>query len=311
LSHAVTPAALRAECISYRCCHGFDADDQPQVPNIFKGTASGHERKSESMSFSLASGVLVLTIDAELDPLRRGFDQQDSLEAITAEMLKLLTRHQMPATWAVADPAISAATERIVADNVGHEIAVLGDQAWVGHAAGRGRFGKELNRRVTHGRAAGLSIESLVVRDAKVEHTDLVVKLGLTSVATPNLTQAGWFGFRETLQEPQQLRFGLFDLPASGTLSGQRGWFGSAAVRSTTRMLTLAAAKRQPLVIRVSALDLVLHGRGIKPLQTLLEHTAVLKATGRLQVKTQAQLASSLGGQRAIAPAQSILRPAA
>jgi hypothetical protein len=264
------------------------------------------------MSFSLTGGVLVLTIDAELDPLKRGFNQQDSLEAITAEMLTLLARHKMPATWAVADPAISAATERIVADNVGHEIAVLGDQAWVGHAAGRGRFGKELNRRVTHGRAAGLSIASLVVRDAKVEqHTDLIVKLGLTSTSTPQMTQRGWFRKRSVIQEPQHLRFGLFDLPASGIVPGQRGWFAAKGIGSASRMLILAAMKRQPVVVRVSALDLVLHGRGVKPMQALLEHVAGLKAAGRMQVQTQAQLAASLGSQRAITPAQSILRQAA
>ena len=78
------------------------------------------------MSFVLPAGVLAISIDLELDPLRRIADQQHGLEAATDRLITLLDTYRVPATWAVADPAVSAATDRLTASGSSHEIAVLG-----------------------------------------------------------------------------------------------------------------------------------------------------------------------------------------
>ena len=74
-----------------------------------------------------------------------------SLETVTAELAERLARYNLPASWAVADPAVSAATERLLHAGAAHEIAILGDRSWVGREAGRARFARELARRVTRG----------------------------------------------------------------------------------------------------------------------------------------------------------------
>ena len=63
------------------------------------------------MNIVLTSGILAISIDLDLDVQRRGGDQQGSLETIGRQLTDLLARYHLPATWAVADPAVSAATE--------------------------------------------------------------------------------------------------------------------------------------------------------------------------------------------------------
>src|ERR1700678_731444 len=100
-----------------------------------RSAGMGWQEKVFRMSIALSRGILTVSIDLELDPLHCRPRQQLSLDRVGTQLLELLARYRIPATWAVADPAVSAATEKLSASGQGHEIAVLGDQAWVGSDA--------------------------------------------------------------------------------------------------------------------------------------------------------------------------------
>jgi hypothetical protein len=265
------------------------------------------------MSFELPCSLLTIVVDAELDTLRRGFDQQGRLEAVISKLLALFTEYRIPTTWAVADPAISAATDRIIAEAGRHEIAVLGDRTWVGHSAGRNRFGNELQRRVTHGRSAGLEISSLVLRDAELDdHSDLVVKLGIKSIATSPVKIKRRIRLTPVLRLPQQIRFGLWTLPASYKLPGGSRWLlgggGSIGVR---RSIDTAISKNLPALLLLNCLDLAARPSGCSVLETLCKHIAKRRDQSMMQVVTQSVMADRITGDRQSAPSHSILRPAA
>ena len=78
-----------------------------------------------------STAEVVFSIDLELEIERQSWDRQDRLAEIGSELLRLLDRHQIPATWGVADPSLSAATESILASSTPHEVAVLGDRSFL------------------------------------------------------------------------------------------------------------------------------------------------------------------------------------
>lgn len=266
------------------------------------------------MGCVLPSAILTLSIDLELDPMRPGRDQPRSLEAITDHLLRLLGRYQVPATWAVADPAMSAATELLLAADAGHEIAVLGDATWVGHEAGRMRFGRELARRVSHGRAAGLSISTLALRGAELsDHLDLVVKQDISVVRGDYHDLAsGWFS-RPVIQQPAALRFGLWEVPASMCLPGNSRWkIGGGGRRRGRKSIDQAIADRGVFHVQINALNLADRGSMAEhALEQILRHATLRQREGAIEIATLANVARRLTGERITAPARSILHPAA
>ena len=142
--------------------------------------------------FAPDGGSLVISIDLELAPRQRmRLDDQRRLASTTDSLIEALRDCRLAATWAVADPAVSAATEVIRAaaennnaenDNA-HDIAVLGDHTWIGPQAGRTRFARELSRRVLRAQVAGIGVSTLGVRDAVLsDHLDLLVQHGIPAV---------------------------------------------------------------------------------------------------------------------------------
>jgi hypothetical protein len=265
------------------------------------------------MSYSLPGSLLSISIDAELDTTRRGFDQQAQLEVVTGKLLALLSKYQLPATWGVADPAMSAATDRIMGAATGHEVAVLGDQSWVGRTAGRNRFGNELQRRVTHGRAAGLEISSLILRDAQLDdHTDLVVKSGITSILEPDARPRRWLSTSRAIQSPQQIHFGLWKLSVSCKLPGDNRWLPSGGgTVGANRVIKIAVAQKLPVQLLLNCLDLAMHRTALSGLEGIFRQIALRREQAVLQVSTQTALAVEITGRRSYAPSHSILRPAA
>ena len=262
----------------------------------------------------LPTAVFTLSIDLELDPMRPGQDQPRSLEAMTDHLVRLLSHYQMSATWAVADPAISAATETLLAAEASHEIAILGDPTWVGREAGRMRFGRELARRVTRGRAAGIAISTLALRGAEeAEHLDLLVKHEICVVRGGSRElPRGWFA-PPVLKAPAPLRFGLYDVPASMRLPGQSRWkLGGGGRRRARRCIDHAIATRSAFHIQLDALSLAERAPLAEhALDQILRHVALRQREGTLQIATLATLAGKLAGDRTKTPTRSILQPAA
>src|SRR3989304_2860921 len=94
-------------------------------------------------------GYIHLTVEAEPTDADRNLDRHRGLAQVTEQLFEMFNRHRLPATWAVGDPAHSAAAGLVAASETRHDLALLGDRYWIGKTAGRTRFARELARRVS------------------------------------------------------------------------------------------------------------------------------------------------------------------
>src|SRR5437899_2304439 len=134
-----------------------------------------------SMSNGDWTGTLVLSIDVELDLERHEAHLERRLDEVRSQLVAMTRAAAIPATWAVADPMLSAASDSILAAGCGHEIAVLGDQAWLGPGCGRARLARELARRFSVPGKAGIPVSTLALRNVKqVIDLDLLIDHGVT-----------------------------------------------------------------------------------------------------------------------------------
>jgi hypothetical protein len=217
----------------------------------------------------------------------------------------------VPATWAVGDPAASSIAERIVALGGGHEIAISGDPTWAGREAGRGRFGRELARRVVQGRGADLAISTLIVHAVDLDDQyDLIVKQGLTAVCQKATSAVDAARKRSAPLTP---RFGLWSFSVSCALPGtSRIWPGGGG-RHATRASIERAVRGPGLVhLAIDMPQLVARGHAAQQVfERVLQHVAARRRHGLLEVATLAATAKRLTNQCQSKPSCSILRPAA
>lgn len=256
------------------------------------------------MPTALPHGILVVSIDLELDIERRVATEQRILGEVTAELIALFDCYQLAATWAVADPVVSAATESILAGNQPHEIAVLGDHTWVGSTAGRERFSKELTRRVNGARAVGLPLSTIVLRDAPlVENHDLLIKQGIRVLRGPVRGPSR----RVFTTQPRAVRFGLWEVTASCVVPTVGRWRSGGGF-AACRMLGRAAARPSFTHLVVDAQGIVDVGLGgLRVVQRVLRYAAQHRDRGVLAVETLAASATRLAPRRTRSPARSIL----
>jgi hypothetical protein len=252
-------------------------------------------------------GSLVISIDLELAPGQRmRLDDQRRLASTTDLLIEALRDHDLAATWAVADPAVSAATEVVLAADASHDVAVLGDHTWVGPSSGRTRFARELSRRVLAAQAAGIGISTLVLRDVMlIDDLDLLVKHGITAVrdagtASSNLPCGA---------EP--IRYSVWRMGATHRLgdvaAGRLGACGAIG-----RAVSRAAARAEACHLVLDAAQLAQAGTGAaRRVNRVLRRIAQLRDREALSVRTMAQTARALAPARVESPARSILHPAA
>lgn len=254
---------------------------------------------------ALTSGIFTLSIDLDLDPSRPAQGQLRPLEEITDRLIRLLAKYDVPATWGLADPAVSAARDTLAGAKPGHEIAILGDPSWVGHEAGRSRFARELTRRTTRARAAGLAVSTLLLRAANLtDHLDIAVKHGITAVRNSAVVRS---------RAPQQLRYGLWHIPASEQLPGASRWrIGGGGGWSIGRQIRLAGQPYSVVHVAVDALRMAERGAGaLHVLESVVRQAAAQRVRGSLAIETLAVTARRLTGARVSLPSRSILRRAA
>ena len=262
------------------------------------------------MSVCLAHGMLTISVDLEPDMTRLGVNQQRALEETTTQLLVLMEKHGLPATWGVADPAVSAATERIRERRASHEIAILGDATWVGRVAGRGRFGRELTRRVAHARGAGIPLTTLVLRTVTLEeHCDLVIKQGIVAVRQPAPHEPV-----DASQHlvPQTLRYGLWSFAVSQRLPGGGRWLpGGGGLRRARLGIDRTIAARGLFHLMIDAPALADRGHSaLGVLDRVLEHAAGRRHLGVLDIATLGAAVGKLAAQYRGTPSRSILRVA-
>ncbi len=262
---------------------------------------------SPIMSTRPLPAALSISIDLEPDHVGGSVTEQRALDDVSLALVELCARHRLPATWGVADPAVSALRIRIERLSVRHELAILGDTSWVGGVAGRGRFARELARRVTHARSEGISITSLALRtELPVEHADLAIKEGIVALRQP-LSANG-------ARHVQKIRFGLWGFNAQATLPGASRWLpGGGGLRGARLAVDRAIADRSQAHLAIDAARLAERGASsLRLVERALAHAARRRDANLIQVLTLGAIVARLSGDNvAQQPSRSILRPAA
>ena len=249
--------------------------------------------------------LVTLSVDLELEIEQQRPGAERQLEQTTAELIGVFDRHRAAATWAVADPAISAAMHQIRRSQLPHEVAIQGDRSWVGHGAGRTRFARELTRRVLSARAAGIPVSTLALKNADLgEHLDLLVKSGISVV------RGGQVAADANGRQSRMLRFGVWEAPVSARLPEVARWSWSAGLWSAKRLVRQAMKKNLATHLSIDASRLM--GPDTARLVTIekfLKFAARLRDQGRLQIAPLRALAGD-GSSSVGRPMQSILRAA-
>jgi hypothetical protein len=252
-------------------------------------------------------GTVVLSIDLELDLEHYEDPLQRRLDEVRSQLVAMTRAASIPATWAVADPMLSAASESILASGCGHEIAVLGDRAWLGPGCGRVRLARELARRFSVPRKAGVSVSTLILRNVdQVIDLDLLIEHGVTAVCGPSVD-----GAAASKMALPPIRFGLWQPPVARKLLPRQDWWIPAAW-SIRRDIKRAIRRRTLLHLRLDALRLIdAPPSALEVVESMLRYMAAKRDAGQLQVETIGHLATKALDDRASIPSRSILRPAA
>ncbi|HEV3137676.1 MAG TPA: hypothetical protein VGZ26_07220 [Pirellulales bacterium] len=262
------------------------------------------------MSVVLPRAILNISIDLELETARLGSGDRRGMDEVVGRLLTLLAQFDLPATWAVADPAVSSAAGRIRSMGTSHEIALFGDSTWVGREAARSRFARELMCRAVGSRGAGIEISTLALKGAQLElHADLAVKHGITAVrhSGPQADKS----VRQFL--PRTLRYSLWSFPVSCTLPGRSRWLpgGGSGHRART-VIDKAINERGLVQLAVSAPELAARGSSsLGVLKRVLAHAQSRRRQGLLEIATVAVTARRLSRQQQSKPSHSILHTAA
>jgi hypothetical protein len=260
------------------------------------------------MSSTGGRGTLVLSIDLELDlQLQRG-DQPEQLDQARRQLLDMTREFSVPATWAVADPVRSVATESIRAADASHEIAVLGDRAWLGPGCGRLRLERELARRFEGARKAGISATTLALRNLdQVRELDLLRDHGVTALRGP----AGDGGATADKHAAPPIRFGIWQVPPGWKVPGRSAWWLPPAW-SICRQIKRSTARQAMVHLQIDAPRLAATGdHELQVLRRVLRYAAARRDAGHLAIRTIGQIAAETLAERAASPSRSILRPAA
>jgi hypothetical protein len=254
--------------------------------------------------------VANVLVTVELDPVAdsHSTERHRSLADLTKRLVDCFDAHCLPATWAVNDPAHSAATSLLIRSAVQHELAILGDPNWLGPTAGRTRFARELARRVSQGRAAGINIRSLVPRVESVKrHIDLVVKQQITAVAGVDSRSQSAFPW----PTPHALHYGVWEIPVTDRLPRRALWFfeGGWSVR---RKIGRAARDTATFHLTIDAPALEQEGRRAqRSVSWLASRISKLRDRGLIHVETLAGAAARLADLPVPTPQRSILHRAA
>jgi hypothetical protein len=251
-------------------------------------------------------GQFLLTIQLDSVDSGRSIERHHGVADVAKRLIALADTQRLPVTWAVSDPAHSAATSLIMRSAIEHELAILGDANWVGPTAGRTRFARELARRLAQARSTGLEITSLVPHVASVENQiDLVVKQNITAVAGYEIATTS-----QRPTAPRALHYGVWELPISERLPLQvRRWLGNKwAFWKQIRRFTKEAGTYHLMIDAPALAD---GGRSSEALvSSLAKWLSLLRDRGIVRIETLRSTAARLAAVPAGRPQRSILRAA-
>jgi hypothetical protein len=261
----------------------------------------------DGRAISGAGGLVILSIDLELEIGHHDLRHESRLDEVRNHLVRLTQQHGLPATWAVADPLLSAASEPVLAAGVGHELAVLGDRSWIGCGAGRTRLARELTRRFISPRKAGMPVTTLALRNVEqVPDFDLLLDHGVTALRNPAVDSARLA--RKSATPP--MRYGVWQAPTAWCIPPRPGWWTSLAWQ-IQRQIRRTARCGGTLHLEIDAPRLVESGPdALAAIDSTLTRIAAYRNAGRLDVKSLGQLAQEWHRSHVTTPTRSILRAA-
>ena len=215
-------------------------------------------------------------------------------------VFQLLRKVKIPATITTPEPVCSKLVERLHAEPLRHEIALLADGSWAGPQAGRTQFSRELARRVSVAKSQGATIRTIAVADAELnKDLDLLVKHRISVVRSP--ANAGFHA--------QSLRFGVWQAPISFRSPLKGRWRFSGTEWAVTR--ALSRANQTSCLVHV-VVDVATLGDPdeFASLGRILATAQRRRQKGTLATVTMQGLVARMAPQRRAISAQSVLRVA-
>jgi hypothetical protein len=255
------------------------------------------------------TAVVSLSVDLALsnssvdDPLR------PSLERTAATVLELLSKYEVPATWAISDPAGWTPARRVLSAAIGGEIAILADESWTCGRAPRHLFGRQLAARVQRARAAGFEISSLALHtEVPAGHAELATKLGITAVRHAPTSLAAC----PQQARPRMLSSGVWSFPTSLTVPGPSRWLSGDGSRKARALVDRVTADGRALQLVADVETIARGGRSSRRgLERVLRHLQLRRKQGDIEVASFRASVARLAGRYQGQPSRSILRSAA
>lgn len=260
------------------------------------------------MSARPANGVLTISIDWRADATGPDLVAERAIDQLGDNLAALFDALKLPATLAVAEPAAISSVQGFSASPIGHEIALLGDETWIGRDVTPSRFARELARRIEGGRGAGYSVSTLVVKSLALDYAGLAARQGITAVRHMRTDKpTANRGLRS-----RALHFGLWSFPVTITLPGtSRWWPGGGGGRSATAAIDQTIAQGGLAQLVIEAPRMAARLSSYRVLQRVLRHVKHCRDSGLLEVLTIGAMAARLSTQRQGQPSRSILQSAA
>ena len=173
----------------------------------------------------LDTGCVVFSVDVPDQAVKEGQ---------VRELFELFDSHRLPATWAVGLEKARLVSSCVRESEVSHEVAVLGDAAWLPRENNRRTFYRALVERMRGFRDERANITTLVLDEVDLfDHLDLLVKYRISMVRCESATATS----EAQCLQPRSLRFGVWQAPPATRLPGRRnaGWWTEMKLRRAIR----------------------------------------------------------------------------
>lgn len=263
-----------------------------------------------------AKRVITLSIslpnDVEQEPSEHS---EDASSAGMDRLIDVITASGLPVTWGVGNSLFGELSERFRSMACEQELAILGDESWLGRSKSRGAIVRVLNSAVESAEAAGFVPKSLLLNRVSLDADfDLLAKHNISLVACDDnatRSQAESTASPEHGSSLRTLRFGVWELPATVRLpraSSRLGLIGGGV----NRLIDRALARGEVTHVAIDGHAMIDNPAELRALERLLERLARHQEQGKLSVQTLSGVASQLGTSPERTSATSILRsPAA
>ena len=243
---------------------------------------------------------LIVTVEVDSGPVSKTYTE---IHRFAEGLLRIFDHQNVVATWAVREVRGSTLVPALIRTESAQELAILGDETWIGPAASRKHFQSTLAQKVGAARATGLTVRSLVPTVAgAIAQTDLLMNHGIDAVAGIGRRSPRALRF----STPRTLHWGLWELPIAARFPQSTGWFSN---RRVWWRLKKAIADHATFHLVVDAGELAKQRSGWA-LQAL-EQLGDLRNRGLVQIETLGSLAERMSANCTPQGQRSILRRAA